>query len=130
MYGNEEFWQALTNHEETSLSKQAVIIRLAIALGLRLPSEPSAKFMCSLWMVANENRQRCDNMSSIEKRAVYLMFKAELQKACKRAPEPLIFCSDLPDSPGILYRDFQPLYNSAFGADCSRPRLHHDSPLR
>ena len=48
-YGTAEWWEDLMAPETTAAGKLSAICQLALTLGLRLPTEPTAKFMTSLW---------------------------------------------------------------------------------
>ena len=55
-YCTEEDWAALLA-PGTSTCKAEAIVNIALGLGLRCPSEPTIKYLCSWWMVCSETEE-------------------------------------------------------------------------
>ena len=61
MYGSRQFWDRMMAESTGKDEKLSLLIGLCISLGLRLPSEPTFKLLCSLWMFMSETREQLMN---------------------------------------------------------------------
>ena len=55
-YGTQAWWDFMMD-DAPAQSKLDALIRRAILLGLRIPKEPTLKFMCSLWLLLQQSEQ-------------------------------------------------------------------------
>ena len=114
MYGNRLFWDRMLSQSTGKDEKLSLLIGLCISLGLRLPSEPTYKFVCSLWMFLSETREQLVNFSKQQKTVLLNHVKTEFLKAKRLSPEPHMWVPVLPLSPAAFHRQFSTLYAARF----------------
>ncbi len=118
-YGTEEWWQDMTGLNSQTV-KLGLVIMLAIRLGLRCPTEPTLKFLCSLWLVSGDARA-LQSMSAQQKHVYLQHVKAEFDVQRKLAPEPIEYLPRLPGSPIAMLTGHPLLYRHAFPEGSAEP---------
>ena len=106
-------WDLLMSPEMSSTAKLDIILQHAAKLGLRLPSEPSSKWLASLWMVTGEteNLQKYD---ANQKRSLYVYVKDRFHTLTNGMAEPPQWLDRLPETPVELHRDAKVLFDSTY----------------
>ena len=61
-YFTSEMWDTMLNAEVSADAKLLCIITHTIRMGLRLPTEPTHKLMCSLWTLISESTSTINRM--------------------------------------------------------------------
>jgi hypothetical protein len=112
-YGTEELWDDLIS-EFTPAFKLQKILELSFSLGLRCPTEPTIKFLCSWWILASETDEGIRRMSQQQKHTFLLHCKSEINRARKMSPETVVHLVKLPTDPIVLLRDFPLVYHATF----------------
>jgi hypothetical protein len=56
-YGKDTDWDVLTSQTSPSMTKLELIVKIAVGLGMRCPSEPTLKFLCSWWLVCSHTAE-------------------------------------------------------------------------
>ena len=114
MYGSRQFWDQMMAESTGKDAKLSLLIGLCISLGLRLPSEPTFKLLCSLWMFMSETREQLVNFSKQQKTVLLFHVKSEFIKVKRQSPEPHMWVPVLPLSPAAFQREFHTLYAARF----------------
>lgn len=114
LYGTETFWNALLSQSHNSLSKLQLICNLGMAMGLRLPSEPTLKIMTSLWCFAVHNHESLMTMTASHKSAYLAHVKATWTSAKAKTGAPANWIEHLPVSTLECSRDFPAIFQGMF----------------
>ena len=67
LYLSEDMWKGLLDPASSSDAKLQAILQHALRLGLRLPTEPSTKLMCSLWLLVSCEAAELNAMDNVSK---------------------------------------------------------------
>ena len=113
-YGDDAFWVALTSADTGSTTKLQCIMSLAIRLGLRLPSEPTLKALCSAWVVATHPASSLHVMEQQTKSVFFKHVKVAFDNLRRRAAEPMVWISELPADPLCFLRDYPSMFSAAY----------------
>ncbi len=81
-YGTDELWDDLVSDFTPALKLQK-ILELSLSLGLRCPTEPTIKFLCSWWVVASETDEGIRRMTQPQKHTFSMHCKSEINRARK-----------------------------------------------
>ena len=87
-------WEQLDNKDVASTTKLELLIDLSIALGLRLPSEFTFKFLTSLFIVTS-NLAKADGSGRESKMRLLKFVKAEFQRYSRKAQQPSVWLERL-----------------------------------
>jgi hypothetical protein len=112
-YGTEEFWQDLLAPSVASV-KLDLLLQLAVRLGLRIPSEPTLKFITSWWLVASEDTRELGRLTAGQKHTYLLHVKGQFHALAKLLPDPLEHLAQLPSDPLALLRDHGDMFRNVF----------------
>ena len=115
LYFSSEMWDALLSKEVSPDAKLQAILLHAIRVGLRLPTEPSMKLMCSLWVLASSEPSELNRMDVVSKALRLHRVKDEFDKLRKKIGDPVVWVDVLPGNPCDFAANFRPLYDLAFG---------------
>ena len=121
-YLPEGVWSALQEPSNSSQVKLDLLLQFAANAGLRLPSEPTLKLLCSAWLVASESPQELALISTAQKLAFKKHVKATFDLLRKRCPPPAEWIPVLPASPFQTQQLYAGVW-SAMCADGSTPSL-------
>ena len=116
LYFSKEMWDALVSKDVSPDAKLQAILLHAIRVGLRLPTEPSMKLMCSLWILVSSEPSELNNMDVICKALRHHRVKDDFDKLRKKAGDPVVWVDILPGNPCEFTANFRPLYDVAFGS--------------
>ena len=116
-YGDAAFWDSFLSPDSSAASKLQVLMNLAIRLGLRLPSEPTCKMLCSAWVAATHSPTEMYSMEQSTKKVLLSHVKRSFDALRKRSAEPTIFIEDFPTDPLVYLRDYPAMYRAAYIAD-------------
>jgi hypothetical protein len=61
-YGRDTDWDVLTSVASPCMTKLELIVKIAIGLGMRCPSEPTLKLLCSWWLVCSHSAEALCNL--------------------------------------------------------------------
>lgn len=114
LYGHEHFWRALKSSENLAASKLQLVCNLGMALGLRLPSEHTIKWMTSLWLF---NSHGYESLASLpeDAKGVYLTHVKKTWASMKlKSGTPIEWIPTLPSDPLDCCRDFPLTFAAMF----------------
>jgi len=77
-YFTEKDWMSFCNPDLISEAKLGLILNRLLKLGLRVPAEPTLKFIASFWMLVGMSRGDLDTQSPDQR---HLMF-CHVKKNC------------------------------------------------
>ena len=122
-YFTQARWSMLTADSCNDVKLQ-IIVDQCIALGLRCPSEPTLKTMCSFWMLVSEA-----NPNSIERHQKQILLKytkSVFDKSRKNAADLETHVEKLPTSSAAFLREHPAIYKYCFaeGADPIPPLIN------
>ena len=120
-YFSEEDWEYLGKDDNSSIGKLDFLIGSALDLSMRVPSEPSLKFLTSLWISMTNTTAESARMSSDQKFSCYQQLKANWTKRNRVAAEPPDWIEVLP-LPSKLRTDFKHTAEVFFAAHGDPPR--------
>jgi hypothetical protein len=106
-------WDQLLNHLSQSSALQ-VLLTWATRLGLRLPSEPTIKWIASTWIVLSESQASIALLTEEQKRLLYIHVKREFNKQKIKLPEPAAWVDVLPDHPATFQQQWPDLFQVAY----------------
>ena len=118
-YFTSEMWDTMLNPEVSADAKLLCIITHTIRMGLRLPTEPTHKLMCSLWTLISESTSTINRMDVVTKALRLRRHKVEFNKLRDKVGDPIMWVQVLPSNPCDFTANFKPLYDLAF--DTSPP---------
>ena len=90
-YFSEDMWEGLLAPDASSDVKLQAILQHALRLGLRLPTEPSSKMMCSLWLLVSCEPAELNAMDNIAKAIKFQRVKHEFNGLRMKAPDPVLW---------------------------------------
>jgi len=114
-YFTSEMWDTMLNAEVTDDAKLLCIITHTIRMGLRLPTEPTHKLMCSLWTLISESTSTINRMDVVTKTLRLRRHKVEFNKLRDKVGDPIMWVQVLPSNPCDFTANFKQLYDLAFG---------------
>ena len=114
-YFTSEMWDTMLNEEVSADAKLLCIITHTIRMGLRLPTEPTHKLMCSLWTLISESTSTINRMDVVTKALRLNRYKTEFNKLRDKVGDPIMWVQVLPSNPCDFTANFKPLYDLAFG---------------
>jgi hypothetical protein len=118
-YLTERMWEAMLDGSVPSDTKLTALLGHCIHLGMRCPTEPSMKWVCSLWLVCSTDSSELARLSIIDKTLKFKQVKLHFNQYRLKAPEPPVWVERLPAKPVELLRDFPLLYRTAFPCEAS-----------
>lgn len=114
-------WEDLTSGSVNAAAKLSIIINIAIGLGLRCPSEHSAKLLCSWWLFVSEPESELPRLAPAQKLCMLNHVKAQFNAVRAGSPDPALWLDKLPETPVQLLRDFEAIYRGRFPSDDKLP---------
>ena len=114
MYLADHMWEAMLDKTVTSDTKLTALLGHGIKLGLRCPSEPTLKWLCSLWLVCGHDFASLSRIGQVAKTMHLKTVKQQFDALRRRAPDPFSWIEKLPQSPLELLRDQPVTYKVAF----------------
>jgi hypothetical protein len=112
-YGTADFWE-LMNSSASAATKLDLILKLALDLGCRCPSEPAVKWWTSFWIMLTETAESINEMTPVDKAVRLKHVKATFQSMVKKVVDPVSWIEDLPSSPAELHKSHPGIYAGAF----------------
>ena len=113
-YFTEEDWATFDSDRSTDF-KLATLLDVCASLGLRCPSEPTMKFLTSLWMVIAEPPESLQHMNHVQKNLMYQHLKSTFHNLRNKFPDPVVYLDKLPDSPTQFMKDHPHAFKQHFG---------------
>ena len=113
-YGSEEFWAHLKSTTTPPSAKLSSICQLTIHLGLRCPTEPTLKLMCSLWQLTVAESQALAKQDIVTKQLLLKHTKTVFDAQRRNAADPVSWVTKLPESPAEFCRDHRVLFVTTF----------------
>ena len=115
-------WESLQDPQVAEDVKLQSIISHLIRLGLRCPSEPTNKWLCSLWTFLCVSQQGLQRMTGVTKQLRLKTVRSQFTAIVRRAAvNPSMWVEKLPGSAVEFMRDFRPLFDAAFPAPDMAP---------
>jgi hypothetical protein len=115
-YGTAELWE-LMRSSASAATKLDRILKLALDLGCRCPSEPTVKWWASFWMMLTETEESLNAMTPVDKAVRLKHVKATFHARCKKVVDPVSWIEELPSSPAELHKAHPGVYAGAFPGD-------------
>ena len=113
-YFTAEEWSVLLNSAATMCHKREVLFIRATKLGLRAPSESTAKWLTSLLLLLCEPKDALQAMASPLKHDVMKSLKSSFKAYIRKLPNPIEFITRLPPTPALLKQIHPAVYESAY----------------
>lgn len=113
-YFTAEEWSVLLNSAATMCHKREVLFTRAAKLGLRAPSESTAKWLTSLLLLLCEPKDALQAMASPLKHDVMKSLKSAFKAYIRKLPNPIEFITRLPPTPALLKQSHPAVYESAY----------------
>ncbi len=114
-YFSAEQWRTLVDDKVPSEVKLSAMVAHLFRMGLRSPTEPTIKWLCSLWTVASTNPEDLPRLSAMTKALRLKQTKSQLDSFRRKATDPVQWVTTLPTDPVEFCRDFGSLHTLAFG---------------
>ena len=114
LYGHEHFWRALTSSENVATSKLQLVCNLGMALGLRLPSEHTMKWMTSLWLCTSHSIEALASLPEDAKGVYIVHVKKSWASMKAKSGTPTEWIQKLPCDPLDCCRDFPQTFGAMF----------------
>jgi hypothetical protein len=118
-YLTARMWEAMLDGTVPSDTKLTALLGHCIHLGMRCPTEPSMKWVCSFWLVCATDPAELGRMSFFDKTLKFKQVKLHFNQYRQRALDPPVWVEQLPAKPVELLRDFPLLYRTAFPGEAS-----------
>ena len=117
-------WDALKGSSSPD-AKLSALLQHALRLGLRLPSEPTAKTIASIWQLTTcEDPGTIDNVT---KAIRYQRVKDDFDALRRRAANPIMWVEKLPEDPLEFHHKFGPIWEICFSqAPPASPKIPVD----
>ena len=117
-------WDALKGSSSPD-AKLSALLQHALRLGLRLPSEPTAKMIASIWQLTTcEDPGTIDNVT---KAIRYQRVKDDFDALRRRAANPIMWVEKLPEDPLEFHHKFGPIWEICFSqAPPASPKIPVD----
>ena len=130
-YIADSLWEALEEKNAPADVKLQALLQHSMRLGLRNASEPTMKWLTSLWLCLTHDGPQLTKMDCITKGLKLRAVKSVLDNLRRRAPDPPQWVEKLPSKSVELLRDFPVLYKAAFPGSVSpgSPRIDLDMVL-
>ncbi len=112
-YGDEQFWE-MWSKPCSAPAKLSNLLQLAIRLGLRCPTEPTMKWLTSVWVCNTTPLEELQAMDPSVKGVMLKHAKASFDALRRVAPEPAEFIQVLPAEPAAYVRDHKRMFVVAF----------------
>ena len=124
LYLTGAMWDALKGSSSPD-AKLSVLLQHALRLGLRLPSEPTATIIASIWQLTMcEDPGTIDNVT---KGIRYQRAKDDFDALRRRAANPIMWVEKLPEDPLEFHHKFGPLWEICFSqAPPASPKIPVD----
>jgi hypothetical protein len=116
-YGTAHFWAELADSSVPSSAKLHSIMTLAIATGLRCPTEHTVKWLTSWWMCVSESPDQLARWEVAQKACMLTHVKHTFDTCRKASADPLQWLEKLPEHPVVFLRDHPEMYKAYFGPD-------------
>ena len=128
LYLSEDMWKGLLDTASSSDAKLQAILQHSLRLGLRLPTEPSTKLMCSLWLLVSCDSAELNAMDNVSKSIKLHRVKHEFNGLRLKWGDPVLWVETLPENPFVYLAKYKALYDVAFGdrSPCA-PHLSGDA---
>jgi len=107
-------WERLTNPEVSLTAKETIIFTMLIQLGLRNPSEHSAKAVSSCCLMLDRPYADCMAMTTAEKQKYNSALKADFKRRLRDAPDTIDYPVELPEDPLQFKAQYPALWSSLF----------------
>jgi hypothetical protein len=118
-YLTARMWDAMLDGTVPSDTKLTAFLGHCIHLGMRCPTEPTLKWLCSLWLVCCTDPGELARLSVLDKTLKFKQVKQHFNQYRLRAPDPPVWVERLPAKPVELLRDFPLVYRTAFPGEAS-----------
>jgi hypothetical protein len=112
-------WDAMMDPSTPADIKLTALLGHLVKLGMRCPTEPTVKWITSLWLVCSTDPVELGRMSVIDKAVKLKNVKVHFDGIRRRAADPPEWVGVLPSKPVEFLRDYQLLYKGAFPGEAS-----------
>jgi len=116
-YGTDAFWAEMTQPGVPPASKLHRLCTLALKLGMRCPTEPTIKWMTSVWLCSVHSRSELAGLDVSAKMAFLKHVKSTWHGIAKRVGPPISYVDKLPLNPLPFVRDNPRMWADACGAE-------------
>jgi hypothetical protein len=115
----EGMWNSMLEPSTPADIKLTAILGHLIKLGMRCPTEPTIKWVTSLWLVCSTDPVELGRMSVVDKAIKFRNVKVHFDGIRKRAADPPEWIGVLPSKPVEYLRDYPLMYTTAFPGGAS-----------
>ena len=125
-YLTDSQWQGFA---QRTLTRDAVLNKFlfhAMSLGLRCPTEPSIKWITSLWLCLTSTDTELANMDPVAKALKLKAVKSTFDDLRKKARDPPDWIETLPVDPAVCAAQHPSMYNALFSGDATPAKPHLD----
>lgn len=120
-YCTEPFWKVFAGPTTAPETRLGELCHFLALLGLRCPTEPTLKLMCSAWVCATHTKQSLASFDLATKSAMFKHVKLTFDTARKRHDDPVEYVACLPSDPTLFLRDHPALWAACFGPLVPQP---------
>jgi hypothetical protein len=112
-------WEAMMDPSTPADIKLTALLGHCVKLGMRCPTEPTVKWITSLWLVCSTDPVELGRLSVIDKAIKLKNVKMHFDSIRRRAADPPEWVGVLPSKPVEFLRDYHLLYKAAFPGEHS-----------
>ncbi len=112
-------WVAMMDPSTQADIKLTALLGHCVKLGMRCPTEPTVKWITSLWLVCSTDPVELGRLSVIDKAVKLKNVKMHFDSIRRRAADPPEWVGVLPSKPVEFLRDYHLLYKAAFPGEHS-----------
>ena len=129
LYFSAEQWSILLDHSTPSDVKLTAMLSHAMRLGLRLPTEPTSKWLTSLWCVVSTESLDLVRMDLTTKALKLRQVKQQFDALRRKASDPAAWVDKLPPDAFRFQREHPVLWQAAFPPPLSpsAPQINCDT---
>jgi hypothetical protein len=112
-------WEAMLDPQTPSDVKLTALLGHFVKLGLRCPSEPTIKWLTSLWLVSSTDPVELGRMGVTDKTIRLKNTKVHFNSMRQRATDPPEWVGVLPSNPVDMLRNYPLVFAAAFAGGAS-----------
>ena len=116
-YLTEQQWQQVSDPSAEGNLALDLLLGICFSLGLRCPTEPSMKFITSVWIVLQMKPEQIRRLSRHQKSVMFQHVRRELYRRRKNLADPIEYILKLPANPVQLLTDHPLMYKAHFKND-------------
>jgi len=125
LYLSVAVWERLMDPQVSLTSKENILFTILIQLGLRNPSEHTAKAVASFLLMLDRSHVDCMAMPTSEKQKYNSALKCDLKRRLRNAEKTMDYPIELPEDPARFSAQYPALWRNVFaeGEGPSAPKI-------